>query len=178
MVALRGFVAVVDGLNEVVGRLVAWMTLGTVLVCFAVVVLRYGFGVGYIWMQELYVWQHALVFMLGAGYTLLHGGHVRVDIFYGRASPRTRACVDVLGTCIFLLPWLIVLAVESGPFIASAWSIREGSAQTGGLPGAYLMKAVIWVFCALVGAQALSMVARRILFLAGDAAYAPADPTH
>lgn len=178
MGALRLFVAAVDGLNEAIGKTVAWLTLGTVLVCFAVVVLRYGFGIGFIWMQELYVWQHALVFMLGAGYTLLHGGHVRVDIFYGRASSRRRAWVDIFGTVVFLIPWLLVLAIESSGFILSSFAIREGSFQAGGLPGAWLMKAVVWVFCLLVGLQALALVARRVLFLAGDVRFAPAEAAH
>lgn len=171
---LRGFVGLVDGLNEGAGQVAAWLTLGTVLVCFAVVVLRYGFGIGLIWLQDLYVWQHAAVFMLGAGYTLLHGGHVRVDVFYGRADPRRRAWIDIIGTLVFLLPWLLVLAWASGPFILSSWAIGEGSAQTGGLPGAYLMKTLIWVFCALVGLQGLALIARRALFLGGDARHAPA----
>lgn len=178
MVVLRGFVAVVDGLNEALGRVAAWLTLGTVLVCFTVVVLRYGFGTGQIWLQDLYVWQHAAVFMLGAGYTLLHEGHVRVDVLYGRASPRRRAWLDITGTFIFLFPWLIVLAWMSGPFILSSWAIREGSAQAGGLPGAYLMKSLIWAFCLLVGLQGLALVARRILFLAGDERHAPGAGAH
>lgn len=174
MGALRGFIAVVDGLNEWIGRAAAWLTLGTVLVCFAVVVLRYGFGSGYIWLQDLYVWQHAAVFMLGAGYTLIHGGHVRVDVLYGRAGPRRQAWLDIIGTVIFLLPWLVVLAWMSGPFILSSWHIREASGQTGGLPGAYLMKTLIWAFCGLVGLQGLALIARRVLFLAGDESHAPA----
>ncbi|HET9692773.1 MAG TPA: TRAP transporter small permease subunit, partial [Steroidobacteraceae bacterium] len=80
MTALRRFVHAVDALNEWIGRGVAWLTLGCVLTCFAVVVLRYAFDVGYPWLQELYVWQHATVFMVGAGYTMLHRGHVNVDL--------------------------------------------------------------------------------------------------
>jgi len=178
MGVLRGFVAVADGLNEWIGRVAAWLVLGTVLVCFAVVVLRYGFGIGYIWMQDLYVWQHATVFMLGAGYTLLHQGHVRVDILYARGSPRARAWVDIVGTLIFLFPFLIVLAVESGPFITASWAILESSPQSQGLPGAFLLKTLIWAFCLLLGVQGLALVARRVLFLTGDGRYAPAPTGH
>ncbi|MFM2044772.1 MAG: hypothetical protein RLY86_3348 [Pseudomonadota bacterium] len=174
MDVLRRFVAVVDGLNDWIGRVVAWLTLGTVLSCFTVVVLRYGFNTGQVWMQDLYVWLHAIVFMLGAGYTFLHGGHVRVDILYGKASARRRAWIDIFGTLVFLMPWLIVLAWTSQHFVLSSWSIREPSAQSGGLPGAYLMKTLIWVFCALVGLQGLALIARRLLFLGGDDRHAPA----
>ena len=63
-------------------------------------VLRYVFSLGWVWMQESYVWLHGLVFMLGAGYSLLHNGHVRVDIFYRPAGPRAKAWVDLLGSLL------------------------------------------------------------------------------
>lgn len=178
MRALEWFVRSVDTLNEWVGRVTSWFTLGCVLVCFAVVVLRYAFNMGYVWLQELYVWQHAVVFMVGAGYTFLHGGHVRVDIVYGRMSPRRQAMIDIFGTLVFLLPWLAVVAWTSLSFISSSWSIREASSQTGGLQGLYLLKSVIWVFCALVGLQGLAMIGRSILYLSGREAFAPAGAGH
>ena len=91
MAYLAAFVRFVDRLNDAVGRGVAWLTLAMVLIAFAVVLLRYVFSVGWVWMQESYVWLHGIVFMLGAGYTLLHQGHVRVDIFYRDAAARRRA---------------------------------------------------------------------------------------
>ena len=97
------------------------------LTCFTVVLLRYAFNIGYPWMQELYVWQHAIVFMAGAGYTMLHRGHVNVDVMYGRLGERGKAWVDILGTLFFLFPWLAILAVTSAPFVLSSWQIRESS---------------------------------------------------
>ena len=82
MKVLAGLVRLVDNFNDTIGRGVAWLTLVMVLVTFSVVVFRYVFSLGWVWMQESYVWLHGIVFMLGAGYTLLHNGHVRVDIFY------------------------------------------------------------------------------------------------
>lgn len=178
MRALEIFAGAVDSMNEWIGRTVAWLTLGTVLVCFAVVVLRYAFNTGYIWLQELYVWQHAVVFMVGAGYTFLHGGHVRVDIFYNKASPRRQAWIDITCTVVFLLPWLILLVYSSIPFVSSSWRIMEASSQTGGLPGYYLLKSVIWVFAITVGLQGLSLVAKRILFLSGREEYSPEPASH
>ena len=102
MNALAGFVRGVDALNEWTGRAAAWLALGCVLTCFTVVLLRYAFGIGFPWMQELYVWLHAAVFMAGAGYTMLHRGHVNVDVFYGRMDGRRRAWVDIAGTLLFL----------------------------------------------------------------------------
>jgi TRAP-type mannitol/chloroaromatic compound transport system permease small subunit len=165
--ALRSFVAGIDAINEWIGRTVAWLTLGCVLTCFAVVVLRYAFDMGFPWLQELYVWEHAAVFMAGAGYTMLHRGHVNVDVLYGRMSPRGRAWIDILGTLVFLFPWLAVVAVTAAPFVSSSWSIREGSSTAGGMPAVYLLKSLLWAFCALLFVQGLALIARRGLFLAG-----------
>jgi TRAP-type mannitol/chloroaromatic compound transport system permease small subunit len=164
---LAGLVRGVDALNEWVGRTVAWLTLGCVITCFAVVVLRYAFDIGFPWLQELYVWQHAAVFMAGAGYTMLHRGHVNVDVVYGHMSPRRQAWVDILGTLVFLFPWLAVLAWTSAPFVLSSWSVREASSTAGGMPALFALKSVLWVFCALLFLQGLALIARRALFLAG-----------
>ena len=169
MNSLHRFVKVVDAVNDWVGRTVAWLTLGCVITCFAVVVLRYAFNVGFPWMQELYVWQHAAVFMAGAGYTMLHRGHVNVDVMYGKLSGRGRAWIDILGTLFFLFPWLAILAVTSAPFVLSSWSIREASATADGMPGLYLLKSLLWVLCTLLFVQGLAMIARRSLYLAGHA---------
>jgi TRAP-type mannitol/chloroaromatic compound transport system permease small subunit len=165
--ALPRLVRTIDAINEWTGRAVAWLTLGCVLTCFAVVVLRYFFNTGYPWLQELYVWQHATVFMVGAGYTFLHRGHVNVDVVYGKMSLRRRAWVDVFGTLFFLFPWLAILAVTSAPFVLSSWAIREGSSTADGMPAVYLLKSVLWVFCGLMFLQGLALLVRRSLFLAG-----------
>jgi TRAP-type mannitol/chloroaromatic compound transport system permease small subunit len=178
MSALIAFIRAVDAINEVVGRVVAWLTFGTVAVCFLVVVLRYVFSIGFIWLQELYVWQHAVVFMLGAGYTLLHGGHVRVDIFYARMDPRRRAVVDLFGTFVFLLPWLGVVLYYGMPFLILSWRLLEPSSQSDGLPGFFLLKSVIPAFCVLVGLQGLALAARSALVLAGREEFAPAQSGH
>ena len=80
-----------DGLNEGLGRLVSWLSLLMVLVTFLVVVLRYAFDLGWIWLQESVTFMHATLFLVGAAYTLKHQGHVRVDIFFRRFPARTRA---------------------------------------------------------------------------------------
>ncbi|MDX5402840.1 MAG: hypothetical protein LPK02_11680, partial [Rhodobacterales bacterium] len=74
-----GIVNIIDGLCRWSGYLVAWAALGTVLLCFATVYLRYAMGIGLIWLQESYIWTHVAVILLGAGYTMMSGGFVRVD---------------------------------------------------------------------------------------------------
>ncbi len=175
MRGLAEFARGIDWLNEQVGRLVSWLTLATVVVCAAVVILRYAFNIGYIWMQELYVWTYALVFLVAAGFTLRHQGHVRVDIFYAAASARTKAWVDLFGTLVFLFPWLILIAWTAWPYVRASWALAEGSSQTEGMPAIYLLKTALLLFCALLGLQGMAVIARSILTLAGRGEHEPAD---
>lgn len=167
MTALATFVRLIDALNDRIGRAVSWLTLAMVLITFVVVVLRYVFSIGFVWMQESYVWLHGVVFMVGAGYTLLHDGHVRVDIFYRPKGPRYKAWVDLAGSLALLLPVVTMVFWVSWPYVVSSWSRFEDSREAGGLPGLFLLKTVILVFCVLIGLQALSIAARAILTLAG-----------
>ena len=91
MTKLLAITRIIDLMNEKIGRAISWLALIMILVQFAVVVMRYVFGLGSIFMQESIVYMHALIFLVAAGYTLLHDGHVRVDIFYGSASPQRKA---------------------------------------------------------------------------------------
>jgi len=104
LAALAALMRFIDSLNEQTGRFIAWCTVAMVLIQFSVVVMRYVFGISFIWMQESVVYLHSMVFMIGAGYTLLHNGHVRVDVFYRSANFRTKAIIDIFGVIFLLLP--------------------------------------------------------------------------
>ena len=96
---------IVDSINHLVGIAVAWLTVLMVINVFVVVVLRYVFSIGFVWLQELYVWSHAAVFLLGAGYALLHEGHVRIDVIYRKSSVRYKSIVNILGiTLVGVIP--------------------------------------------------------------------------
>lgn len=155
----------IDRLNDSVGRLVSWLTLATVLICVTVVGLRYAVGVGFVWMQELYVWTHAMVFLLASGFASLRNAHVRVDIFYASATPRGKAWIDLLGTIFLLLPWLILVVWASWSYAASSWDIMEASVQNNGMPGVYILKSAIVAFAVLLGLQGLAWIGRSILVL-------------
>jgi TRAP-type mannitol/chloroaromatic compound transport system permease small subunit len=157
----------IDGINRTVGRLVAWLTLATVLICGAVVVLRYAAGLGYIWLQELYVWTHAMTFLLAAGFAYLLNAHVRVDIFYARMSDRGRAWVDLLGVVFLLMPWLALLAWTAWTYVSYSWQTNEVSVQSNGMPAMYVLKASMLGFVALLGLQGLAWIGRCVLVLGG-----------
>ena len=169
---------VIDAINEHVGRAVAWLALFMVLDQFAVVILRYVFSVGYIMMQESIWYQHGMLFMVGAGYTLWRNGHVRVDILYREATVRHKALVDLLGVVFFLLPLCVLIAWLSWNYVIHAWEVYEGSVETGGVPAVFLLKSLIWVFVLLLGLQGISMAARSILVLLGVEDAAPPVVPH
>lgn len=150
-----------------VGKAVAWLTLGMVLLTAAVVVLRYGFGFGRIYLQEIITYLHATVFMLAAAWTLRLDGHVRVDVLYRSLKPRAQAWVDLIGSVFLLLPTAGLLLWLSYDYAEKAWVLREASRETDGLPFLYLLKAVIPVAAGLLAMQGLADVFRRIGQLAG-----------
>ncbi len=155
--ALRSF-------SEWTGRLVAWLTLPMVIVTMVIVVLRYLFDLGWIWMQESVVWMHAAVFMLAAAYTLKHDEHVRVDIFYREMSEARKAWVNLVGTVLFLLPVCVFLIWTSIDYVQVSWSIREGSREAGGLPYPFvpLLKSLIPVTALLLALQGVADAIRGI----------------
>jgi TRAP-type mannitol/chloroaromatic compound transport system permease small subunit len=156
----------IDRINAAVGQAAAWCCLYIVLAEFAVVVLRYSFGFGSIRLQESVLYAHAGLFMLAAAWTLQCEGHVRVDIFYASAKPRTRAVIDILGATVFLSPFAIVLVVLSVPYVARSWTSFEASRETSGLPFVYLLKTLIPLFAVLIGLQGVAQAIRAALVLA------------
>ena len=152
---------------EITGRAVAWLTLAMVLVTFAVVVLRYGFNLGWIWVQETITYLHAAVFMLAAAWTLQADAHVRVDVIYRDRSPRYKAWVNLLGTVFFILPFCAFLVWSGWDYVLRSWQVMEGSREAGGLPLVYLLKTLILALPALLLMQSVCQVAESVRCL-GD----------
>ena len=166
MRALIPVVVWIDRINDFVGQAVSFLTVLMVINVFLVVVLRYAFSISYIWMQESYTWMHGTVFMLGAGYTLLHNGHVRIDVFYRTASLRYQAIVNLFGSLFLMLPLIWVTWDKALPMVQRSWRFYEKSAEAGGLPGLFLLKTVILVFCVLFALQGISLALRSVVTLA------------
>lgn len=161
--------ALIDRLNHSIGRSAAWLALAMVLVQFTVVVMRYVFGIGSIMMQEAIVYMHGVLFMMAAADTLLQDEHVRVDIFYARMTAARKALVDMLGSVFFILPFACLIAYVSLDYVSIAWSVREGSRETSGIPAIYLLKTVILVFAVQIGLQAISNIIKNTGTLMGAA---------
>ena len=130
---------------------------------FLVVVLRYLFGISFIWMQETYVWMHAYIFMLGAGFTYLNDDHVRIDIIYRSSSKLYKALVDSIGIIFLLLPFLYIIWNFSYPFVYKSWQMNEISREAGGLSMLYLLKLAILLFVVLLSIQAIAKIINNFI---------------
>ena len=156
----------IDRLTSAFGRAAAWLALVVVLLQFALVVVRYLFGLGSVWLTETVIYAHAAMFMLAAAWTLQAGGHVRVDIFYAEASTRTKALIDLVGALLLLLPFMVVLIWLSVPYAARSWAILEHSQEASGLPLVFVLKTLIPFFALLMALQGVAQAIRAAAVLA------------
>lgn len=165
MHALAAIIRAIAALNRAIGLTLSWLSLAVVLVCFTVVVQRYFLHTTQLWMQDLYVWLSGAMFTGVAGYALLQDDHVRVDILYRPWPVRRKAIADLFGVVFFLAPFIAVVGTYGWTFVMRSWKFYEGSANIGGMPGLFVLKTFILVFCVLVGLQGLAMALRSILVL-------------
>ena len=173
---LQAFETFLSSLTEIVGRIISWLLVVMMALTCLVVVMRYLFQSGnIIFLQESVSYLHAATFMLGAGWTLKRGGHVRVDIFYRRFSNKTRAWIDSLGTLIFLLPFCVFLLWTSLEFVGRSWSIREASSDAGGIPLVYILKTFIPAMCFLLVLQGIAELLRNAILICTDDSKALGD---
>jgi len=159
----------IDRANDAIGRGGAWLILAMAVLVFAIAVLRYLFNLGWVWMQESALYLHAAFFLLAMGYTLLHDGHVRVDIFYTKLGPRGKAWTDLLGTIFLLLPICVLILVYATPYVIDSWVRLEGSPEAGGIPAMFLFKSLMLVMPLLLLLQGFAWSVRALCVLRGDA---------
>lgn len=157
----------IDRLNMWVGRLASWVTALVVLVVFIDVVMRYAFRISFVFTQELEWHLFAFIFLMGAGYTLLKDGHVRVDIFYQRLSPKAQARVNLLGVIFFLLPGCYLVISTSIGFVQSSYAVMEGSPDPGGIPYRFILKSCIPAGFILITLQGISLGIKSLLTIIG-----------
>ncbi len=165
MSALAQLSKFIDRFNTFIGYLCAFFVFSMVIVVFTVVVLRYGFNIGFIWMQETYVWMHAYIFMVGAGFTYLNDDHVRIDIIYRNSSKLYRVIVDLVGNIVLLLPFLYIIWSYSFPFVYKSWQMNEVSREAGGLTMIFLLKLAILIFAFLLFIQVISKIINNFISL-------------
>ena len=167
MNVLKAFSRWIDFLNEWVGRGVAWVTLALVVVIFVDVVMRYLFNTSFVFTQELEWHLFAFIFLIGAGYTLLHDGHVRVDIIYQRLGLKGRAWINLLGVIFFLIPGCLMVMTTSWKFVVNSFMIMEGSPDPGGIPFRFIVKGCIPAGFLLLLIQGISLGMNSLMQILG-----------
>jgi len=164
---LEKIVRIIDGLSDKIGYLVGWLTTIMVLVVFYDTFMRYVFQKGTVALQELEWHLFAIIFLIGAAYTLKQGGHVRVDIIYLKLSDKAKAWIDLLGTFVFLIPFAIMVILSTKGFVINSWNVREVSPDPGGLPARYILKAMIPLGFSLLIVQGFSEACKSFMIIMG-----------
>ena len=155
----------IEKLNKKTGEAVSWLVLSMALTAFFVVLLRYFYNIGFVWMQESYIWMHGLIFLFGASYALMNDKHVRVDIFYRLTSEKIKALINIIFSILFLIPFIIIISKYSIPYILKSWDGLEKSREAGGIPFLYLYKSCLLLFCINLFFQTISLILRCLLVL-------------
>jgi TRAP-type mannitol/chloroaromatic compound transport system permease small subunit len=167
---LQTLIHLLDRFSDKCGRALSWLTILMMLVTCLVVTMRYVFAAGsIIFFQELVIYLHATVFMLGIAWTLKRQGHVRVDVFYRGYSRTRRAWVDSIGTLVLLIPVCVFLMLSSVEFVGQSWRVREVSGEANGVPAVYLLKTLIPLMALFLLIQGLAELLRNAIILTMDA---------
>lgn len=164
---LLGIARAIDAVNERIGRAVLWLVLAVTLISAANALMRYGFGMSSNAWLEIQWYLFGAIFLLAAGYTLKHNGHVRVDVLYGRWPPRVRAWIDLLGAALFLLPLCVLMVWLSWHGFIESFQRGELSSDAGGLLR-WPVRLLIPLGFALLGLQGVSELIKRVAFLRGQ----------
>jgi TRAP-type mannitol/chloroaromatic compound transport system permease small subunit len=164
MTSLESLASRIDTAIDVIGRVTAWSTFTLVLVMATNVLLRYLFSTGSVWAQELEWHLMAPICLFGMSYALRHGEHVRVDVVYGGFSRRTKDIVDLVTAILAIIVSVLVIKL-SWNYVGQSWAVGEESANPGGIPYRYLLKALIPVGFALLAVQSVAEAARALIAL-------------
>ena len=154
------YLELIKKINVSIGKFFSWSLLIMVITTFVIVILRYLFNIGFIWMQELVRYLYASVFMLCAAYTLANDEHVRVDIFYSKMEYKHKTIVNMIGTSIFLIPVCLAILYYSYTYVINSWTQLEGSLEERGLHAVYILKTFIWAFAIMLILQGTYIVSQ------------------
>jgi TRAP-type mannitol/chloroaromatic compound transport system permease small subunit len=168
MGTLTLLIRAIDGLNRWVGRLAGWVSLAMVLVVTIDVAMRYLFDTSFVFVQELEWHLFGVMFLLGAGYTLMLDAHVRVDVLYQQFGPKTRAWINLIGVLLFLLPGCLMVLDTSWGFFQNSLAMLEGSPDPGGIPARYVLKFFIPLGFFLLTLQGVSLGLKSLLIIGGQ----------
>ncbi|MBT3176325.1 MAG: TRAP transporter small permease subunit [Desulfobacula sp.] len=169
MKAIKKAVILCDKINEWIGSFIVTSAVFLfILVIFSNVIMRYVFNTSFVFMAELEWHVFAFIFLMGTGFTLLHDGHVRVDIFYSMMDRKKQALINLLGVIFLLIPSCYVVLRTSIPWVIVAYKVGEVSIDPGGIPARFLLKATLPIGYLLMLIQGLSLFIKSAFTLLGD----------
>ena len=155
----RFLIKILNIFSEKIGRISSLLVLFLILLVSVSVILRYVFSIGFIWIQDLYIWIHAIFILLGISYTLKMDNHVRIDLLYRNLNKKKRNLINLIGLIIFAIPLTYILLVNGLDYFTRSYNLNEGSKESGGLPNIYILKFFIF----FLGILLLLEICRQIL---------------
>lgn len=162
---LNRYIEFVDKINKSIGRKTSWLTAALVLVVVGDVIVRYVFNDSSVAIQELEWHLFAILFLMGAAYTLQKDDHVRVDLFYSKFNAKQKAWLNIIGTIIFLIPFTLLIIYTSQNYALNSFALNEASPDPGGLPARYILKAFIPLSFTFLLLQGVSLLFKSILVI-------------
>ncbi|MCF6268743.1 MAG: TRAP transporter small permease subunit [Melioribacteraceae bacterium] len=160
---LNRYVEFIDKTNATIGKYTSWLTTALVLVVVFDVVTRYVFNESSVAIQELEWHLFAILFLMGAAFTLQNDNHVRVDLFYSKFGVKQKAWLNIAGTIVFLIPFTLLIIYASHNYVLNSFALNESSPDPGGLPARYILKAFIPISFTLLLLQSFSLLFKSIL---------------
>ena len=165
---MKNLSLLLDSFSEMVGKVCSWFVVLMVLITFTEVVMSYRLNMGSVMLQDVVLYLHGGLYLLGSAFALKRGSHVRVDIFYRDFSEKRKALVDLIGNIVFLQPVCWTILLFSWGYVEFSWRIMEVSPEPDGLPFVYLQKSLLVVLAIFLALQSLSEIIKSVLTLKND----------
>tara|TARA_B110000263_G_C15018731_1_gene378515 strand:+ start:128 stop:625 length:498 start_codon:yes stop_codon:yes gene_type:complete len=165
---LYSLTVVIDKISELTGKISSWFVLLMVLITCLVVIMRYVLGLGSIFLQDIVLYLHASLFLLGASFAFKRDSHVRVDIFYRDLSNKKKSVINLVGNLALLQPLCLVIFLYSWGFVEFSWQIMESSPEPDGLPFVYLQKTLLLLMSFFLWIQSISEILKSLILLRDD----------
>ena len=165
---MHNLTVVIDKISELTGRISSWFVVLMVLITCLVVIMRYILGLGSVLLQDIVLYLHASLFLLGASFAFKRDSHVRVDIFYRDLSNKNKSVINLVGNLVLLQPLCLVIFLYSWGFVEFSWQILESSPEPDGLPFVYLQKTLLLLMSFFLWIQSISEILKSLILLRDD----------
>ena len=154
----------IDKVTNNIAYILSYMLILLIIIVFSTVFFRYVLSISYVILQELIMYIHALIFMLGISYTLKEKAHVKIDIIYNILTKENQNLVSSVGVLLFILPTSLFISYISLDMVFQSWRVLEGSSEAGGLNLVFILKSLIPITGILIFFQGLSeLIKYRIM---------------